>query len=80
MLVFVGGVEENYAVVLVGLVVLDDILVLVECEILALGVFVEEEVFGEVVEFLVGEHTVLDKEFEVVPFFLKIVAVVFENI
>ena len=68
--ILVGGIEIHDLVVLVGLVAADGCPVLVEAEILAVHILQEGELQGLFAELLIGEHTILDEEFEIVPFLL----------
>ena len=65
---FVGGIEVDQHVVLVFLVAFNQRLVLVESEVLPVNVFEECEILGTVVERFLSEHTIVDEEFQVVPF------------
>lgn len=76
----VGGIEIDDVAVFVGLVGFDEYLIFVEGEIFALGVFEKHELHGRLTEFLVGQHTVDDKELDVVPFLLKSGAVGLEEV
>ena len=57
--------------VLVCLLFFDESAVLIVGEILSVNILKEGIVFGTVVERLVAEHTIVDEEFQIVPFFLK---------
>ena len=65
-----GGIEEDHFLVLVGLVVLDRLAVILYRVILSVRVLEQGELEGPLAEFLVGEHTVLDEQLEVVPLLL----------
>ena len=73
--ILVCSIEIYHLVVLVCLVTADSRLVLVETEILAVHILQEGELQGLLAEILIGEHTVLDEEFEIVPFLLESLSV-----
>ena len=79
MFVFVGGIEVDEGSVLVFLLAFDEFLVFVEGEEFAFNVLHECEVFGAVVEGLFGEHSVVDEEFQVVPFLFVFLSVFVED-
>ena len=67
---FVGvvGIQIDKVAVFVGLIVSHRFFVFFECEILTVHVFQQGKFFAFFVEFLIAEHSVLDKYLEVVPF------------
>ena len=67
LLLLIGGVEINELVVLILLICLDERLVFIECEVLALRILKQSEVLGAIVETILREDTVVDEEFQVVP-------------
>ena len=79
MFLLVVGVEVYQVAVLVGLVVLDEGLVFLEGEVLAVYVLEEGEVLGAFVEVFLREHSVVDEDLQVVPFFLVLLAVLLED-
>ena len=68
--ILVGSIQIYDLVVLVGLIAADGCPVLVEAEILAFHILQEGELQGLFAELLIGQHTILDEEFEIVPFLL----------
>ena len=76
-----AGLDHGFDhLVLVGLVALDELAVLLEAVVLALGVLHQCEILGTVVESLwLREHSVVDEEFDVVPFLLKFLSVALED-
>ena len=70
------GVEHDQVAVLVRLGIFDFCLVLIECEIPVIHILHECETDSTVVELLVGEHTKLDEELDVIPLLLEVGAVV----
>ena len=74
----VGGVEIYQALVLVGLVGLDEFPVLLICEIGAVRVLEEGHLLHPGVEILLGEHSVVDEELDIVPLPLELLAVTLE--
>ena len=80
LLVLIGGIEVDQVAVLIGLRILDQVLVLLEGEILTLDVLQQGELSRTVVELLVGQHTILDKELQAVPLLLELRTVVLEDL
>ena len=80
MLILVGRIKINQVAILVGLVVLDQVLVLLQSEIFALDILHQGELNRTVVELLVGQHTILDEEFQAVPFLLELSPVGLEDL
>ena len=72
------GVEQNQVAVLICLILFHFRLIFVDSEILAFEVLEQCKLHGFVVEFLIGKHTELDKHLHIVPFLLKVLAVIFE--
>ena len=70
------GVEGYQVAVLVGLGVFDLRLVLLQGEILALNILQEGKTDSALVELLIGQHTKLDKELDIIPFLLEVLLVV----
>ena len=62
------------------MVVLDEGLVLLEGEVLALNVLEERELLGAIVKLLLRQHAVVDEELQVVPLLLVVLAVVLEGL
>ncbi len=79
LLLLVVGIEIYQVAILIGLVVLDQGLVLLESEVLALYILQESEVLGTLVEVFLREHTVVDEDLEVIPFLLELLAVLLED-
>ena len=79
MRVLVGGVEINLRIVLVGLVRLDERFVLVQRKVFTLNIFQQDKTLCALVEFLVGQNSVLDEKFQIVPLALELRAVGFED-
>ena len=79
LLLLVGGIEIDELVVLIFLVGLDKGLVFVEGEVLAFSVLHQGEVLGTVIEPFLGENTIVDEEFQVVPLLLVLFAVLLED-
>ena len=80
LLVLIVRVEVNQVALLVGLRILDEVLIFLESEVLALHVFQQGELGGAVVKLLVRQHSELDEEFQAVPFLLELRTVVLENL
>ena len=80
LVVLVRGIEVHELAILVGLVVLDERLVLLIGEMLALDILHQGEVLGTLVEVLLREHAVMDEELQVVPFLLIVLTVVLEGL
>ena len=76
----IGRIEIYALLVLVRLGAFHGRLVLVEGEELAVGVLEEGELEGPVAELIVGQHAVLDEEFEVVPLLLEVRPLVLEDV
>ena len=74
-----AGVEVDEVAVLVRLRGLDEVAVLVVGEILPVDVFQEGERLGLVIEVGLGEHAVVDEDFQVVPLAFEVLAVVLEE-
>ena len=79
LLIAVGSIEVDEVAILVGLVVLDEGLILLVGEVLVVGVGEQGKLLGLVIERLLGEHTVVDEELQVVPLLLVLLAVVLED-
>ena len=79
LLFLIGSIEIYEHVVLVLLRSLDKCLILVEGEILTLGIFHQGEVLSAVVEVLLREDSVVDEELQVVPFLLIFLTVLSED-
>ena len=69
-------VEHDQVTVLVRLGIFDLGFVLIEGEVLFVHILHQGKTDGAVVELLVGEHTKLDEELDVIPLLLEIGAVV----
>ena len=67
----VVDVEEDERLVLVGLVGLDQLLVFGGREVFAVGILPQHERLRLFSEFLIGEDSVLDEDFQVVPLLLE---------
>ena len=74
----IGCIERNYLLVLVGLFCLDALAVILETEILSVGVLQQGKVHRSLAELLVGEHAVFYEELEVIPFLLELLALLLE--
>ena len=74
------GVEEDEVAVLIGLRLFDLRTIVVESSIFALEVLEQGEADSAFVELLIAEHTELDEEFDVIPFMLKVLAVVLVHV
>ena len=79
MLFQVVGIEVNQVPVFVGLLVLDECLVLVKREILTFHVFQQTEILGPFIEVFLRQHTVVDEDLQVVPFLLILLSVLLED-
>ena len=80
LLVLVLGIEVDQIAALVGLVVFDERLILLEGEVFTLDILEQGEVFGAVVEVGLREHTVVDEQLQVIPLLLIVLAVVLEGL
>ena len=79
LVVLVVGVEVDEVAILVCLFALDEGLVLLLGVELALRVLQQSERLGLVVEVALAEHAVVDENLDVIPLFLELLAVAFEN-
>ncbi len=73
------GIKVNQLFVFVGLRIFNLFFIFFKSKILAVGVFEQAEFFGAFIKFLVRNHTIFNKDFDIVPFFLKIFTVGFED-
>ena len=71
----VGSIKVNEIAVFVGLVSLDKFLVVIELVILATNVFKQGKLHCAVAELLIAQHAILNKNFNVSPFFLKVFSI-----
>ena len=72
LFVDVSGVQIDDVLVLVGLQSLDLVAIVVQLEVLSFSVFQQSELHSALAEFLLGQHTVLDENLDVVPLLLKL--------
>ena len=79
LLFLIVGVEINQVAILIGLVVLNQRLVLLESKVLSLNIFQKCEVLGALVEIFLREHSVVDEDLEIIPFLFKLLAVLLED-
>ena len=66
-------------VVLVCLLVFDERAILVIGEVFSVNILEEGKVFCTIVERLIAQHSVVDEQFQVVPFLLEALAVFLEE-
>ena len=78
--VHISGIEAYCLLVLVGLVIGNRLPVILEAEVLAVGVLHQGEVHGAVTELLVREHAIFDEELDVVPLLLECRPLAVENL
>ena len=64
-------VEMDHLLVLIGLVALDQGLVLLECVVLLISVLEEQDTLSPLCKFLIRQHTILHEEIECRPLLLK---------
>ncbi len=64
----------------VSLVIFDEFFVFLKSKVLTINIFEKKEIHGPIVEFLFSEHSIFDKNFQIIPLFLKILAAVFKNL
>jgi len=76
----VSCIEVHQRLVLVGLVFLDDLVILLEGEVLACSIFIKSNLRYLFKEFLLGDHAVLDEQFKVIPFLFKSFPVLLEDV
>ena len=79
LLLLVCCIEVDEIAVFVLLCTLDESLVFVEGEIFAVHVFHQGKLFCLVVERLLAEHAIVDKELQVVPLLLILLTVFLED-
>ena len=70
------GIERHQVTVLIGLIILDLRLIILQRRILTFDILEKCKTYRTLVELLIAQHTELDEEFDIVPFLLKIFAVV----
>ena len=76
----ISRIEINHVTILVGLGSFDECAVLFKSVIFVFGIFQKCELHGCITEFLVGEHAILDKYFDVIPLLFKIGTVITEDL
>ena len=79
MLFGVIGIQIDQKTVLISLIFFDQRLVFIERKELTVGVFHQREVLSSIVEVFLGEHSVVDKELQMIPLLLVIFTVFFKN-
>ncbi len=76
---FVGSIEVYHRPLLVCLCSLDKCAVFIKSVIVSVHILEEEEFFCRLIEFLIREHAVFYEDFDIVPFFLKLLAVILKH-
>lgn len=71
LILSVVGVKDDEITVLIGLLLLNESLVLIEGKELAVNILKQGEFCGALCELLVGEHTILHKDLQIVPLLLE---------
>ena len=79
MFVGVIGVQINQIAVFIFLVFTHQSFILFESKVFAIYIFQQGKFLSTFVEFFIAEHSVLNENFQVIPFFFKISTVFFEN-
>ena len=79
MFFHIVGIKINQHAVLIGLFALDERFILLKGEILPVNILEQGKILCPVVEVFMRKHTIVDEEFQVVPFFLVCLAVFFED-
>ena len=80
LLLLVVRVEVYYVALLVGLLGAYKVLVLLIGVLVAVSILQKRELVCLVIEILLGEHSIVDENLEVVPLLLELLAVVLENL
>ena len=80
LFLYVGSVQINDMIVLIRLVDFHQIFILFQGKIFPIGIFEQHDRIGPFGKFLICQHAVLDKYLQVIPFFLVLFPVVFEDI
>ena len=79
MFVGIVGVQINQIAVFIFLVFTHQSFILFKSKVFAIYIFQQGKFLSTFVEFFIAEHSVLNENFQVIPFFFKISTVFFEN-
>ena len=79
LLLLVVGIEVHQRSVLIGLLALDERLVLFKCEVFAVDILQQRKVFGAFVEVILRQHAVVDEYLQVVPLLFVLLTVLVED-
>ena len=75
---YISCIKEDNLLILICLASFNRLSVILNAEILILSVLQKAELHGSVAELLIRKHSVLDKEFEIIPLLLKLSTLISE--
>ena len=80
MFVLIVCVEHNNSIVFVGLSYFDFFLVILNGKEFSIHIFQQHKIHGFVIEFFIRQHTIFDKDTEVLPFTFIFFPLVFKQV
>jgi len=73
-------IQIDQVLVLVGLLLFNQLFILLRSEIFPFSVLEEEEGFCPLEKFLIGQHPILDKNLQVIPFLFELLTLILVNL
>ena len=78
LLIFIVGIQINQVTILVSLIVFYQSLILFKSIMFVISIGKKGKIFCSIIEILLSEHSIINKDFQIIPFLLKLFTIVLE--